>query len=546
MNETWLSLLPPVVVLFAGFFTHRVLFSLFLGIALACLIATDFSVIQAAVLGIKHFVNNLDLANYTSAATFWDSTNSFICIFLFCLSIIITLISRSGGTYAYGAYIEKRIKSARSAEMAALMLSFFLFVDDYFSSLTVGAVMKPITDRFRVPRVKLAFLVDAMAAPLAIIAPISSWVSAIVGFLSENGFSDTITSNTLILADPFSAYTRLLPFVSYTFILMASSWFIVMRRISFGSMKKFEQIAQKTGNVHGGKEGQKDALYTPGSHVHKTAAIKDFIIPVFILIGSVLVGIIYSGGYYLFGGTRSLLGAFQNTQVHVALFIAGLWALFLVISFFLMRGKLHLKEILPLSYDGIVLMLPAVTILLFAWTFGDILRVDLKTGQFLAKILFGVLSIKLLPFLFFLVSSAISFALGSSWGTAALMFPIAIPMVLSTLGSTIPAGLESINPIFPVLGAILSGSVFGDHISPISDTTIMSSTSSGCEHIDHVRTQMQYVVPMFVGTATSFLCTGFLPIQDLFWLACASVGVGIAISLAMLVLFNAVSKKRAQ
>lgn len=543
MSNSWLSLLPPLIVLIIGILTRDVIISLSLGVFGAAFIVTDFSLIEAFKLSVVKFWNNVQLESLLSKETFWNNGNLFICIFLCILGIIVTLISHSGGAYAYGKAIRKRIYDKKTVETASLFLSMFLFIDDYFSSLTVGSVMHPLTDHFRIPRAKLAFLVDSFAAPLAVLAPVSSWVAAIIGFLSENGVSPLINSDTLILADPISVYTRVMPFVFYSFIIVPAAWLIVRGRMSFGLMNKHEQIAEETGNLFAGKDPVSRKIRGVHERNIENNSIIDFAVPIAFLFISVVTGILYSGQYHLFGGTRTFLEAFQNSKSSIALFLGGSFALIFCISFFVFRRKLHLREVPLECLNGIKLMLPAIIILLLSWTLGDLLRDDLKTGEYLAHLLVGSVSLQFFPLMFFVSAAATSFALGTSWGTMAILFPLAIPMVISLLNLSTPVHVDQVFLLFPVLGAIISGAVSGDHISPISDTTIMSSTSCGAYHVDHVQTQMTYALPILVATAVAYLVAGFLIGYPFYVVVFVPLIIGLIIGLGTLFIRNLLQKR---
>jgi Na+/H+ antiporter NhaC len=537
------SLIPPLVVLVCGFWTRRVLLSLTCGILTAGLIATNFAPISAITLVSSYFWSNTELANLTSWQTFWNGSHMFIALFLVLLGIIVTLIGHSGGAYAYGRTIRKYVHTKKGVESSALALSSCLFIDDYFNSLTVGAVMHSVTDTFKIPRVKLAFLVDSMAAPVAILAPISSWTPFILGQLHESGIVSNITPSTKVLADPFFVYIGTLPFIFYSFLTILSGWFIVRYSISFGEMGRHEAIAEETGNLFGGKKRGRLGIRSPHERNMESLCMADFIIPIVTLLVSVIICILYTGDYYLLGGGKTLLEALQHTKAELALFIGGCFTLLVSFILLFVRKKIHLIEVPHILFEGTALMGPAIIILLLSWTLGDLLREDLLTGQYLAHIMIGSINVKFFPVMFFLTAAATSFALGSAWGTIAIMFPIAVPMLIQFLGLSTPASIHNLELLFPTLGAILSGAVSGDHISPISDTTIMSSTSTGCHHIDHVTTQLTYSLPVLVASAIAFLMVGIL-IDYPWWITVGgSLGIGIIISFASLKFLDMRSKK---
>jgi Na+/H+ antiporter NhaC len=512
MSGSLLSLLPPVIVLILGYATRNIWLSLLVGIGTGAFIATNGSPSGTLELVASRIWTNLDLTHFFSPTLFWESWNSFICVFLIVLGIFVTLIRHSGGAYAYGKTASQYIRDKKGAETASLMLSLMLFMDDYFSSLTVGSVMHPLTDEKKVPRVKLAFLVDSMAAPLAILCPFSSWVAAIIGFLRENGVSAEAETNTLILSSPLSVYLHMIPYILYSFIMVLSSFYIVRKRISFGLMGEQELIAQKTGNLFGHATPPQKKFRDPHDKNKESSSLIDFMVPISILLGSVILGLLYSGEANIFCGSRSCLEALQHSSAATALFTGGLLALFLTTLFYLIRGKVELKELPQLFLEGAELMLPAIVILLLAWSLGDILRNDLHSGDYLAKNMLGTVPKFLLPLLFFTAASLIAISIGTSWGTAAILFPIAIPMTVALTHQQTPVALETIPLFFPILGAVLSGCVAGDHISPISDTTVMSATSTGADHIDHVRTQMTYAIPVIIATGATFLLLGSLTV----------------------------------
>lgn len=508
-NLTLISLLPAIAVLLLGYITHRVMLSLSAGILLAALIVNNFAPIASIELIITTVWNNLDINKFFSSTQFWEAGNLFICIFLLALGIFITMLQVSGGAYAYSIFAKRKITSVKNAETASLILSSGLFVDDYLSSLTTGSVMYPLTDTKKIPRVKLAFLVDSMSGPLAILCPFSSWVAAIVGYLGQNGIHDHIKTTTLIFANPFTIFLNIIPFLFYSFILVASVWFIVRCRISFGLMKKFETIATTTGNLFGGANKgahtKKDIEHNP----HHTTLL-EFFLPIIVLLACVLSGILYSGKWWLFGGDNSILQAFQKASAAAGLFLGGNIAVVICTIFFVLRKRITVKQLPKVYLDGIKLMISAAAVLILAWTFGDFLRNQLHTGEYLASLMLNTVTITILPMLLFFVAFIIAFTIGSAWGTAAMMFPIVIPLVLSMVDAPLHPTLDQIPILLPVLGAVLSGCVAGNHVSPIADTTIMSCLSTGAKLKDHVHTQLQYALSGIIITGLAFLLSGIL------------------------------------
>lgn len=505
---TLMSLLPAIAVLILGYITHRVMLSLSAGILLAAFIASNFAPIDTVYLIATTLWNNLDISKFFSSTQFWEAGNMFICIFLLALGVFITMLQVSGGAYAYSVFAKRKINSRKQAETASLVLSSSLFVDDYLSSLTTGSVMYPLTDTQKIPRVKLAFLVDSMSGPLAILCPFSSWVAAIVGYLGQNGINDNIKPTTLIAASPFTTFLNIVPFLFYSFILIASVWFIVHKRISFGLMKKFEDIAHTTGNLFGGH-----AAINPGKNIehnpHHTTLL-EFFLPIIVLLVCVFSGILFSGKWWIFGGHNSMLQAFREASAAAGLFLGGTTTLIICTIFFIMRQRITIRELPKVYWDGFRLMISAAVVLILAWTFGDFLRNQLHTGEYLASLMLNSVTITMLPMILFFAGFTIAFTIGSAWGTAAMMFPIAIPLVLSMINAPFQPTLDQIPILFPVLGAVLSGCVAGNHVSPLADTTIMSCLSTGTKLKDHVHTQLQYALPGIIITGLAFLLSAIL------------------------------------
>ncbi len=508
--------------------------SLSTGIVLAALIANNFSplvTVQSIVLTVW---NNLQFEKFFSNTQFWAADNLFICLFLILLGIFITMLQVSGGAYAYSVFAKNKIKSTNGAETSSLLLSTGLFIDDYLSALTTGAVMYPLTDTKLIPRVKLAFLVHSMACALTILCPFSSWGAAIIGFLGESGISETVNSETLIAANPFTFLLHIIPFLFYSFLVIVSTWFIVHGKISFGLMHKFETIAKSTGNLFGGVPPPTDKAKNIEHNPHHTTLL-EFFVPIVVLLISVFNGFLYSGNWVGFGGQNNLFIALQQAPVAAALFIGGNITLVVCTVFFVLRKRIELKQLPKVYWEGIKLMFSAAIILILAWTFGDFLRNHLHTGEYLARFMLNSVTITLLPMILFFAACSICFTIGSAWGTAAMMFPIVIPLTLSMINAPLQPRLEQVTILFPVLGAVLSGCVAGNSISPIADLTIMSSLSTHTKLKDHVHTQMQYALPGIFVTGLAFLLSGLLIPYGL--AISITIPLFIAIILNMLILW---------
>lgn len=528
---SWLSIAPPLIVFILGCATKRICLSLFVGVLTAAFIASDFMLLDTASLAANGIWHNTKISYLFSPDTFSSASNFFIVTFVLCLGILIEMIRRSNAATAFVDFVESSVKTPKAAETGTLLLSHCLSIDDYLSSLTTGSVMRHLTDKFRIPRVKLAFLTDSMAAPLVMLTPISSWSAAVIGFLTENGVHAERDSETLLLANPYSVYLNILPYIFYSTTLIASVWLIVRFGLSFGTMHEHEVIAQRTGNLTGGKKNNiEDEVEGPHD-----ATIIDFFVPIGSLLLSTLFYIFQMGGYWMFGGEKGLLDALQNAPISLVLFASGLTSLSLSTAYFLARKKLSFSTLAVTVKQGIKLMFPVCVILVFSWTMGDLLRQNLKTGEWLASLFAGTISITFMPLILFINASIISLALGSSWATTAIMLPIAIPMVMTMNGVEAPASIDQLPVIFPVFGAILSGAVCGDHISLISETTIMATTSAMCDHFDHFKTQLAYALPTFFGAATAFLLSGFLYDAPAIVMLTACLASALAVSFSLLI-----------
>lgn len=507
MVPSWLVLLPPLAVLIAALATKRLNVSLIIGLICAGLIASNFEPWQTIRLIAQRIISQLT-----------DLDNVYLYGFLILLGILISLLEYIGAATAFAHRLTTRLRSARSSQFASMLLSCALFIDDYLSCLTTGYVMRPIMDRFNIPRVKLAYLIHSLSGPIVILAPISSWVALITSQLEHAGISPDPAGTSRIFADPFYVYLRSIPYIFYSIILVISVWFIVKRNVSFGPMGKQEQIAHNTGNLFGGKNPLATTTINLNTH---GGSMWDLIIPLIILIITFVGGILWAGGYYLFGGPNSFLQALQkNNQTAFALFIASIATLMIALIIGFARKRCSIDALKAITSNGISMMKSSVIMVFLASTLGIMLKSDLQTGNYLAQVLLGTISISLLPVLFYIIAIITALITGSAWGTIALLIPIGVQLVISLLDAqllstlleiSLPTAIANANKeiLFPVLGAIFSGAVCGNHISPIAETMIMSSNSAGCYPIDHAVTQFWYALPVILSAAISYLLVGF-------------------------------------
>ncbi len=528
MMNSWLVVVPPILVIVLASITRRMIFSLILGIISAALIANDFLLMPSISFIGTRFWEKTELSMLASWSVFWaDSITPFICAFLIVLGILITMIQYSGAAYAYGNVVMKKIKTARSAESSSLLLSTLFFIDDYFGCLMVGAVMQPITDRFRIPRVKLAMIACAVAAPFALLVPLSSWVAYIVGQLRSTGVSSLAAGSTIIIAEPLHLYVKIIPFMLYEVLIIASLWYLVLRRVSYGVIDNQEEIAQQTGNLFGGKPSVvRNTVQIPAERM-QSAQLIDFILPLAMLFVSVIAWILYTGGWWVLGGENTLFGAVQKSNTSACLFVGVFFTIVVTGVLFLFNKKLTWAEMPMIIKEGSLMFGRSITMLLLIWTLSSILSKDLKTGQYLASHMMGYMSVALLPVMFFIMTATISVLMATAWGTVGMVVPLGLGMIPSFFHVVTPCHLGDVPFILPVLGAIISGAILGNHVSPIADIMLMSATSAGAYHMDLVKSQMSFAIPTFISSAVGFMAVGLLMEHYGIWVsAVAALAIG--------------------
>ncbi len=506
----WIVLLPPLLVIISVLTTRRMIFSFLLGIITSALIVKGGNIIQAAQLTLQHLWQSTGLSKATSVAGFLSSWKLLIFIFLLSLGIVIVLLSDSCAARAYIQLVQKKVKTKKDAESASLILSLFFFIDDYFSALTVGSVMRPLALLHNVHPVKLAFLTTAMATPLTILSPISSWVGEIVLQLKQVGIGPS-GPNTVIATDPYTVLVSAIPYLLYPLLLILGTWYIVLRGISYGPMQKYDNYVSPT--------------HPTITNVGKNASLIDFILPIAVLTTTVFCMLLYTGGYTLLGGTNSFITAIKHSTVHLALFTGGLTSLFVSIIYFYTKGTIPANKIGPSMKKGFMLMFPSILMLISAWSLGAILKNDLQTGSYIATLVASVINIEFFPVICFLFAALIAWLIGSAWATIGLMFPIVIDMLQKLLNIGFNVPLCSVELIIPLVGATLSGAVFGVHLSVLSDNPIMSAASTGANHLEHIKTMAWYVIPIGLVAGLGFTFIG---------LTLDTLGHSLSLTIAML------------
>ena len=468
-NTVW-SLLPPIIAIALALITKEVYSSLFIGILVGGLLYSNFA-FESTIL---HVFNDGIVASVT------DSYNMGILIFLVILGTMVCLMNKAGGSAAFGRWAEKNIKSRVGAQLASILLGCLIFIDDYFNCLTVGSVMRPITDKHNISRAKLAYIIDATAAPVCIIAPISSWAAAVAGFAEDGqGF------NLFLRAIPYNFYALL------TIVMMVG---LVVMKVDFGLMSTFERNAIETGDLFSGPNPYASA---DESVEEGKGRVLDLVLPVVMLIICCVIGMIYSGGFF---EGEDFITAFSNSDASVGLMLGSAFALVFSFIYFLIRRSMKFKDMMSCIPEGFKAMVPAILILTFAWSLKamtDSLGAKFFVRDFVRTSATGVQM--LLPVIVFVIGCLLAFATGTSWGT----FGILIPIVQNVFSMDNPMAIICIS-------ACMAGAVCGDHCSPISDTTIMASAGAQCDHVNHVSTQLPYAVTCAVVSGITYLIAGIL------------------------------------
>lgn len=486
MVISWLSLVPAFVVISLATLTHSLNKALIAGIASAALIFCN-GTLTAALALVKtrtwQQLTNLD--------------NLYLYTFLITVPSLVILLNRGNGPEAFTQAVTQRVQTRRGAQNACILSSCILNIDDYLSILTTGHIMRALIDHFSIARVKLAYLIHALSGTIVILSPISSWVATITAYLQQAGISNEPGTQALIIADPFSVYLQTIWYIFYSIFTIITVIFIVQKNISFGPMHAFEQASAQ----------QKVSI--PKKTI-PTGSLLELIVPLALLLITTVTGILYYGGYTAFGGTHSLLEAFtSNTEIFRILAFAGTFTLAISMFFNWLCSTISTRDIPHIIYDGYSLMKPAIIMVFLASILSLLLKNDLQTGHYLAQLCTKWLPYQLLPATFFVLSLAISLSTGSSWGTFGLMLPIAVPMLCSIFAITPGSTPDGVPLLYPVLGAIFSGGLCGDHISPFSETTVMSAVSAQVTPINHVKTQLPYALPVIVGVLVSFIFVGY-------------------------------------
>lgn len=494
------SLFPPVIAIGLALITKEVYSSLFVGILSG-------GIIYAAASGtgfegtFKAVVQDGLITNLSNAY------NVGILVFLVVLGIIVVLMNKAGGRRAYGEWAAAHIRGRRGAALSTFFLGVLIFVDDYFNCLTVGSVMRPITDKHNISRSKLAYLIDSTAAPICIIAPISSWAAAVSG--------------TVEGVNGISLFINTIPYNLYAFLTILMVIFISVSDTDYGPMKIHEDNA-KNGDIFTTKNNTYEQDAQP---VTERGRVIDLILPVAVLIVFCVVGMIYTGGF--FSGT-DFVTAFANCDAAYGLSLGSISALIVIIAYYMFRRVLKFNECMDSIAAGFKQMVPAILILTFAWTLKTMTN-HLEAGAFVSGVVQSATALSvLLPVILFVVAIGLAFATGTSWGTFGILIPIVTSVFEAELANVSQTG-EIPSMVIICISACLAGAVCGDHCSPISDTTIMASTGAQCDHVNHVSTQLPYALTVAAVCVVGYLLSGF--VHNVF------IVLGFSLALMLAVLF---------
>lgn len=471
MYASFWALVPPVVAIVLALITKEVYSSLFVGIVIGGLFWSGFSfentvlhVFQDGIVGVLT-----------------DSYNMGILVFLVILGIMVCMMNKAGGSAAFGRWASVHIKTRIGAQLATIVLGVLIFIDDYFNCLTVGSVMRPITDKHQVSRAKLAYLIDATAAPVCIIAPISSWAAAVTGFVEGE--------------DGFSIFLRAIPFNYYALLTILTMVLLVVLKIDYGSMRVHEDNALR-GDIY----TTPDRPYADAQDdvVEEKGGVIDLVFPILVLIGCCIIGMLYSGGF--FSGV-SFVEAFSASDASVGLMLGSFFAFVITVIFYALRRVLKFTDSMACIPDGFKAMVPAILILTFAWTL-KAMTDSLGAAEYVAGIMETAATglVNFLPAIIFLVGCFLAFATGTSWGTFGILIPIVVAVFQGTNETMMIISIS----------ACMAGAVCGDHCSPISDTTIMASAGAQCNHVNHVSTQLPYAMTVAAVSFVTYVIAGFV------------------------------------
>ena len=505
---TFWSLLPPIVAIVLALISKEVYSSLFLGCLVGALLYTQFAPWDTIV--------TLVGADYGIISVLADSGNMGIIVFLVTLGIMVDLMNKGGGSEAFGRWAKKTVHTRCGAQLLTMLLGVLIFVDDYFNCLTVGAVMRPVTESHKISRAKLAYVIDSTAAPVCMIAPVSSWAAAVSGYVQ----SPSINGIELFL--------KQIPWNYYCLLTLLMIVIISVLNIDYGSMLTHEYNAQVKDDLFTTPERPFAGADDYEAPSKGKSSVLDLLVPVIVLIAVCIISLVYSGGY--FDGGMTFMEAFSAASAGAALAIGGLIGCVFTFVYFWLRGAIGFEKSFESVPQGFIQMIAPILILTFAWTLCSFTRNAMYSADFVSNAMANVGDLRMfLPAIIFIIGAAIGFATGTSWGTIGIMAPI----VVSVFN-------YDVEPILCTIGlaAACSGGVMGDHCSPISDTTIMASAGAHCYHLNHVFTQLPYALTVAAVSFVSFILAGL--IQNVF----VNLLIAVALMVGTLLVIRAIVAKK--
>lgn len=520
MNTIILSFIPFFMIILGTLVFNELRYSLLAAISVTAIITdqkTFFTPITAIFIHAYNFLATKETL--------------FLYIFLICIPALITLLIKTNTAQEFAALFISWFKSKKSLSYATCFGSILLSIDDYFSILTIGNVFRPLFDAIGITRAKLAFFIHALSGPIVIMLPISSWVATITTFIYQSGVHTHASKDTLLIWDPFALYLQSIPFMLYSLLTLITVFFIIKKEISYGPMHKAEQsaspsliFADQNKNLNNQQKGY-GLIYC---------------FSFFFL--SIIVGMLYQGDYWVLGGSLSFIEACNNqTNIFAVLCFASLITLALSLIYFIIKGKIKIQETPKIIIEGYTLMAPVLQMILLTSILSSFLKNDLKTGFYLGEYIQNFASIEYIPVGFFVIAFIIAISTGSSWTTFGVLLPLAIPIV--TTVST-PEILFSL--LNPTLGALFSGALCGDHISPFSETTIMSAHAAMILPQEHTKTQLPYAIPVILGCLNGFFAFGF----SLYYSPIIQYGISFLISIittiSLLIILNQKKESKLQ
>lgn len=474
-SSVW-SIIPALLAIVLAIATRRVLVSLSAGIIIGALMLGGWNIGSS----FSYLSSNVISLVYADGAI---NSNMNIVLFLLLLGVLTALLTVSGSNRAFAEWAQSRIKGRRGAKLLAASLVFVTFIDDYFHSLAVGAIARPVTDRFKVSRAKLAYILDSTAAPMCVMMPVSSWGAYIITLVGSLLATYSITEYT-----PIGAFVAMSSMNFYAIFSIIMVFFVAYFSFDIASMARHEQLAL---------ENSEDELEEQtGAKGH----VRNLVLPILVLIFSTVTMMIYTGASALAadGKEFSILGSFENTVVGTSLVVGGTCSILVSTLLIIIDRQVSVPEYARSWIAGIKSMAGAIAILFFAWTINKVVG-DMQTGKYLSSLVSGNIPMQFLPVILFILGSAMAFSTGTSWGTFGIMLPIAAAMAANAAPEL----------LLPCLSAVMAGAVCGDHCSPVSDTTILSSTGAKCNHMDHVTTQLPYAATVATATAIGYIVVGF-------------------------------------